>query len=210
MRTHMSVVVAIALSSVVDVGAQTRYPVTISVDQDGGLSAAQLELAIGEVQEIWRDAGVVITSCRFGEPSRAGEARVSLRIMRTLPPGAYHDALAWLAVDANGRPIPVVFVSLTRVTTFLSDAEFAHYSVSALSEGIRERLMARAIGRLAAHELGHYLLQKPGHTHHGLMRGRCLANELVGQSLRPFLFARAEPVAIRPEVSVLARSRPAF
>jgi hypothetical protein len=53
----------------------------LSIDQDGGLAALQLQLAIDEVRAIWGDAGVSVASGRYGELSHPDEARISLRIL---------------------------------------------------------------------------------------------------------------------------------
>ena len=45
---------------------------------------------------------------------------------------------------------------------------------------------ARIIGRVAAHELGHYLLADPRHQPTGLMRARFDGAELLGPHLKPF------------------------
>ena len=50
----------------------------------------------------------------------------------------------------------------------------------------REVLMARAIGRALAHELGHYFLASKEHTKKGLMKAHRTAVEFFGQDARPF------------------------
>jgi hypothetical protein len=46
--------------------------------------------------------------------------------------------------------------------------------------------LARALGRAAAHELGHYLLASREHSSHGLMRARFSAAELIRDDAAAF------------------------
>ena len=82
--------------------------------------------------------------------------------------------------------------------------------VATLTHDLRDRLIARAIGRVTAHELGHYLLQNAGHQDHGLMRPNYSSSELVGTWREPFRVPTAERPIVRQEVAALARLQAAF
>jgi hypothetical protein len=183
-------VVLLALALLLNGPTEPRLTVHLSIDQDGRLSALQLQVAIDEVRKIWSDAGVVITSGRYGEPRRGiaeaanaeapgrstegakAEATISLRILLTPPPvtdGAVR-ILAWVTPAGTGRTAPLLFVSLPAVTETVWRAEAFDLPVSKLTRALRDRLIAQALGRVAAHELGHYLLHSVGHQNRGLMR----------------------------------------
>jgi len=201
-------VIMLALALLLRGLAEPRLPVHVSIDQDGGLSALQLQLAIDEVRKIWSDAGVVVTSGRYDEPPRGvARATISLRILLTRPPVAdgAEQILAWVAAGEPGRTAPLLFVSLPAVTETVSGAKAFDRPVSKLTHALRDRLIAQALGRVAAHELGHYLLQHAGHQHHGLMRPRYSANELVGDWLEPFKVPHAGQMVVRQEIRALAR-----
>jgi hypothetical protein len=70
--------------------------------------------------------------------------------------------------------------------------------------------MAQAIGRVTAHELGHYLLQNAGHQGRGLMRAVYSATELAGAWLEPFQVPIAQRTVVRQEISALARLQAEF
>jgi hypothetical protein len=201
-------VIMFALALLLKEPAEPRLTVHLSIDQDGGLSVLQLQLAMNEVRKIWSDAGVVVTSGRYGEPPRGiAGATVSLRILLTRPPvedGA-EQTLAWVAAAGPGRTAPLLFVSLPAVTETVGGARTFDRPVSKLTHALRDRLIAQALGRVAAHELGHYLLQHAGHQHRGLMRPRYSANELVGDWLEPFKVQHAEQIVVRQEIRALAR-----
>jgi hypothetical protein len=186
--------------------ADPRLTVHLSVDQSGGLAPRQLQLAVDEVRKIWSDAHVAVTSGGYGDPSGPGEATISLRILLTLLP-VEDDArtLGWVTAGANGRSAPLLLISLPAVTGAVLSTQAYDMPVKRLPRELRDRLIAQAIGRVAAHELGHYLLQRAGHDDRGLMRRRYVAAELVGDWLDPFKIPNAELLLVRQEIAALAR-----
>lgn len=199
---------------------EPQLTVHLSIDQNGGLSAVQLQLAIDEVRKIWSDAHVAVTSGPYGQPSRPigglsrrsaegaeAEAAISLRILGTpLPVENGGDRiLGWVTPGANGRAAPLLLVSLGAVTEAVFSTEAFDKPVKRLTRALQDRLIAQAIGRVAAHELGHYLLRHAGHRDRGLMRPRYVALELVGDWLGPFKIPNAELAVIRQEIAALAR-----
>jgi hypothetical protein len=190
----------------------TRLAVRLSIDQDGGLSALQLRLAIDEVREIWSDVGVSIASGRYGELSRLDEATISLRIL--LSPAPHRDGaewvLVWVAAIEAGRTAPLLFVSVPAVTEAVMGADASGRPVTKLTRGLRDRLIARAIGRVTAHELGHYLLENAGHQDRGLMRANYSSSDLVGSWLGPFRVLTAQRPVVRQKIAALARLQAPF
>jgi hypothetical protein len=200
-------VATLALALLLNGPVEPRLTVHLSIDQSGGLAARQLQLAVDEVRKIWSDAHVAVTSGGYGEPSASDEATISLRILLTLLP-VKDDAqrtLGWVTAGANGRSAPLLLISLPAVTEAVLATEAFDMPVKRLPRGLRDRLIAQAIGRVAAHELGHYLLQQAGHHDRGLMRRRYVAAELVGDWLGPFRIGDAELLAVRQEIAALAR-----
>src|SRR5262245_54378898 len=125
--------------------------VHVSIDQDGGLSSAQVRLLIGQMQEIWEGAGVAVTSGRSGD-SRPDHALISLRVLRISPPSnsaRVGPILAWVAFEPTGRLAPQLLVSLPAITSLVSTAEFAGYPLKRLTREVRDELLARAVGRAA-------------------------------------------------------------
>jgi len=197
----------LALTLMLNGPVEPRLAVRLSIDQDGGLSALQLQLAVDEVRKIWSEARVAVNSRRYGQPSLPDEATISLRILLT-PPPVKDEAeliLAWVTPAGSGRSAPLLFVSLAAVTeTVLGTVAFDR-PVRKLTQALQARLIAQAIGRVTAHELGHYLLQMAGHQDRGLMRPRYVPSELVGAWLEPFKVPNAEQMIVRQEIKALAR-----
>ena len=180
--------------------------VHIRIDQDGGLPAAQLAEALDQMQRIWRAAGVTVTTGRYGEPPRYADATVSLLILRTAARRIDDGTvLAWVSPTESGRPAPILFVSLQGITELLGPVDFMGRPLGQRPKVIRDRLIAMAIGRVAAHELGHFLRGEGQHTPHGLMRARYKTSDLIGNSLVPFQVRADERVSVRREVMRLAQ-----
>jgi hypothetical protein len=172
--------------------------VRLSIDQNGELSGLQLELAIDEVREIWRDVGVSVAPGLDGQPHE--EAMISLRILRSAAPNSdgAQRILAWVTAIENERSAPLLFVSLPAVTETVMGAEAFGRPVPKLTHDLQDRLITRAIGRVIAHELGHYLLQSLAHQDHGLMRANYTSSGLVGAWLEPFKVPTAErPLCVK-------------
>jgi hypothetical protein len=217
-------IATLALALLLNGSVEPRLTVHLSIDQSGGLSPLQLQLAIDEVRKIWSDAHVAVTSGPYGEPSRPitdlsrrsteggeAEATISLRILRTpLPVEGADRKLGWVTAGAGGRSAPLLFVSLLAVTETVLATEAFDMPVKRLTRELRDRLIAQAIGRVAAHELGHYLLRHAGHQDRGLMRPKYVAVELVGDWLGPFKIPNAELVVVRQEIAALARLQADF
>ena len=201
-----------ALALLLNGPVEPRLTVHLSIDQSGGLSVLQMQLAVDEVRKIWIDAQVAVSSGPYGEPCGPGQATISLRILR-MPLPVKDDAertLGWVTPGADGRSAPLLFVSQSAVTETVLATDAFDMPVKRLTRMLQDRLIAQAIGRVAAHELGHYLLQHAGHHDRGLMRWRYVAVELVADWLDPFKIRNAELVVVRQEIAALARLQAPF
>ena len=118
-------IASLALALMLNTPVALPLAVHLSIDQAGGLSVLQLRLAVDEVQEIWNDVGVVVTSGPYGEPSRPDEATISLRILLSPAPGSggTERRLAWVPATDNGRTAPLLLVSLPAVTEVVMGAD---------------------------------------------------------------------------------------
>jgi len=183
---------------------ETPSAVHIRIDQDGRLSAQDLRIVIREIGNIWGAAGVRVTSGRYADPVAAGRALISLRIVGEQWHRGGRTVLGWVTADVHEQQTPTIFISHSGVRALLATARFRDRALTPLPVILRERLTAQAIGRVAAHELGHYFLQSRHHQERGLMRANYMTTELVAPSLKPFEIPATGRVALRIEVARLA------
>ena len=146
---------------------------------------------IQELAAVWRPNGVTVVS--YEDDGKVdGQMRVALILTQSPPPSADRGTLGWIGFLQTGPPVPVSFVSLPATRAVIETASFRGFSVLELPPRLRERLFARALGRAAAHELGHYLLSTRLHSARGLMQSRFSAQQWVDDDDSAFRLRRAD------------------
>jgi hypothetical protein len=146
--------------------------VALAMTPSGPIGVSALAAARREAGALWAPAGVEIVAA----PAPAG--RTLTVIWTGLPhTGPRADALGAVMFTA-GRPAPEIAVS---DTTVLAAAAVGAAPWPATSDTI-----GRVLGRVLAHEIGHYLRGSPGHASFGLMRAQHTAVEFAARNRRPF------------------------
>ena len=105
-------------------------------------------------------------------PCAAASDRVIHVLLRKSGPATERSALGRAALE-RGRIMPVLEVFVEPVLGLMG-----HMRSS--------RRIGRALARVAAHEVRHYIRQDPGHFHYGLMREGFFGYELFGDDSYPF------------------------
>lgn len=148
---------------------------TIAVHMTHGMSNAIAKDALREASAIWKLGGVTLDWHATSEPPGGG-GRSTVNVTFDDAPGsvAGQDVpLGWVTLDAAGVPEGTIFLSRKNALRLAETID--EYRERPLK--FKERLVARALGRALAHELGHYLTGSKEHTVSGLMKGRRLADE---------------------------------
>ena len=121
---------------------------------------------------------------RFGGIQQLQPGEVHLRLVLTDTASrrtATRDPCAFgLIRFLNGTPEPEMNVFVSTIREFVRDARPGQ------SPGVQTLEAARIMGRVAAHEMGHYLLADTRHQPEGLMRARFDGADLLGPNLKPF------------------------
>ena len=147
---------------------------------------------VSEADAIWARAGVVFTwrRMRAGEAAAPGSVVVAIHAL-----GSATDAgelpLGWIFFADHG-PSPWIHLSRHNAEILMRHAA----PQAAATDGARELLLARALGRALAHELGHYLLRSNGHTRTGLMRAARPFEEFLGLSRARFGISEQERAGV--------------
>lgn len=168
------------------VSATPWLPLVIGNEAD--VPAVSLDAAVEQVQAIWATAGVRFVRIQpTGGPLPSLRRQVPVVIKRALGtpitlPGstARHvgKPLAWTGMDGEGHPAGRIEVSFEAVTAVVSEALYFGKPVRSFPAHAQEYLAGRALGRVLAHEIGHWLFGR-AHTRDGLMRVGLTGDELI-------------------------------
>jgi hypothetical protein len=157
------------------------------VDQ-GRTDSATIEIARAEVESIWATAGVRLlwVSGAHGATPRPDayvvlrEGRVTASAMKDawMMRSGWSNQLGWVRFDRHGARSHLLEVSLANVRLSLMYAWYDDARLASQPKAIQIRVLGRALGRIIAHELGHWLMGV-GHEPEGLMKATLQAQELM-------------------------------
>lgn len=170
-------------------GASTIPPINIRIHASPAISRELVMLTLAEANMIYGDAGLRI-AWRFDRGPG-----VDVTFDET-PGGDDHGnmALGWIPFD-SGLPEPHVHLSYANALVLIEEAE-GRSSLARMTMLERHTLLARALGRALAHELGHYLLASKEHTRDGLMRAKRTASDFMSPFRSGFGLSSAQQTVI--------------
>src|SRR5471032_3075245 len=162
-----------------------RFEVSLHVHVDPAISRLVTGVFEDETAAIWRPYGVRLEWADTGA-FRPGAHGWSLDVIlqpkiegATLPQWSAVLGTASVDLDApTRRPIRVSFDA--------TESVLALGRSGPSTRSFHDRQMARALGRVLAHEIGHVLLGAPYHDDVGLMRAMFHPDELADQDRTPF------------------------
>jgi hypothetical protein len=154
-----------------------------------------------EVTAIWGPQGVLClweVSSTGGSSSTAPPVRIVV-IDNPIDPQAapLKKALGWIDFHRQDGQSSVLYVSATAVKRLASMKRYGYRDLPWVSSFVIDRVMARALGRATAHEIGHYLLGTRRHSGDGLMRAAFRASDLVRRTRDGFTLDRAQRSELR-------------
>ena len=126
-----------------------------------------------EADAIWRPHGVAVRAVSLLSP--APPEHEDLRINVHLVARLDHDAgsatsLGAIVFHGEDGFEPTLRIAVSSVRALLKDYRFLGRPIAQWPEGAAGAIQWRALGRVLAHELGHYLVGLPAHRSGGLMR----------------------------------------
>jgi hypothetical protein len=152
------------------------------------LPAETLRHALLEVARIWKEHDIAIESNEI-PPCQVSGAAFDLAVdLATVSPDRSRDDKSPLgAVQfTGGRADAVVTIHVAAVTRLATSVPFMGLHQTLWPPTLRDQVVGRALGRALAHEIGHVLLESPGHAARGLMKARQRASVLISPDPRPF------------------------
>ena len=137
-----------------------------------------------EAQIIWQPHGIAV---RQGEDEACDRVLVVKSDAEARPEDIAHDAaLGWVPFVA-GKARRLIFLRVSRAQSLIGDM-----SPGTRPEALTRLLVARFLGRILAHELGHVLLNSPRHQSSGLMRAQYRARDVLAAPISTYTLDAAE------------------
>jgi len=180
---------ALISTFVCEPAAPVPSSLTIAVHMTHDMSNTIAKDALREASAIWKLGGVTLDWHATSDPVGGGRSTVNVTFDDAPGSVAGQDVpLGWVTLDAAGVPEGTIFLSRKNALRLVETIdEYRERPVK-----FKERLIARALGRALAHELGHYLTGSKEHTVSGLMKGRRLADEFFSPACVGFDVNRDE------------------
>lgn len=172
--------------------------VGISLERPAAAASPHAPAMVVEADAIWRLYGVSIALI---DPSDAGalaacDVQLSLSFAPPIrrvnhPPGL---GAIWFQ---EGTPGSTLTIDAEIVAAMVRETPMNRLSLDAFPPALADQMVRRALGRVLAHEIGHFLLASPAHSRSGLMRPS-FSGRLLGEFDR---------TAFRLDASALPRLR---
>jgi hypothetical protein len=177
-------------------------PMTVRVEVAHNIPPTLVAALLDEANAIWRRTGITFIWARDDRD----RFRTALRTDTPNPPGMLriligHTAkrnvdgkmpLGWIVFDDATTPEQEIEISYANAVTLLESSRGVVGKTETMPRLERETLLARAMGRALAHELGHYLSASKVHSEHGLMKAVLSAFELFVAERSHFSLGAAE------------------
>jgi hypothetical protein len=163
--------------------------VTLALPPTPAVPPATLRAAGAEAAALWVRYGVAIDVAPCESASDEGIVLILVPVATRrdgVTAAGWRGPLAAISFDADGAPEPRIRLFVTDFLAFVASARLFGQPESQWPRSLREQVVGRMLGRVLAHEIGHFVLRMPRHTAAGLMRPLQFADELVDPSRRAF------------------------
>jgi len=184
-------ILALAAAAAAPATARPSLQVVIRDETKPPLSSAIVRDLLKEVRVIWHAYVDIEAAAAPGIGTSIADDVLTLVISDKPSRDAAVDSLGWIEF-VDGLPLRTINVS--RYAAFLLGARtvIAGHPLDQLPAAIENQFVARALGRAAAHEIGHYLLASKVHEASGLMRAQFATADLMERSPRNFRLSAGE------------------
>lgn len=177
--------------------------ITLAFPGGHPFSPLTLRTAMAEASTLWSHYGVSIddgAECEW--PSDATDfVSVVIGDRRSAAAGS-NSPLGAITFGTDGRPAPVITVFHSDLLRFLGSMRVLGAVEWQWPRAMRDEIVGRVLGRVLAHEIGHYLLRSPNHEPGGLMQSVQSVDVLASPERHAFGLSATEAARLK---SVSAR-----
>jgi hypothetical protein len=163
---------------------------------------AVARIAVAEAADIWMPYGVTIDlagPCGWASDQSTVLNLVAAEGSRTprheawaFGAGQWQRPLGAITFAPDGTPAPTITVFVGDLLELVSRSHVLGADEGRWPRKLHDLVFGRALGRVLAHEVGHFLLRTRQHTAVGLMRSLQRADDLVEPSRRSFTLSPVE------------------
>jgi hypothetical protein len=185
---------SLLLAAAIVTAGEPRLHVALAFPSESTLPPAIAAAAVQEAAAIWSRYRIVVDR-RLPCASAPDEAIVlTVRTGRSRSSGPIDRPTAFAAInfDDDGTPYTLITVYVDLLRRSMVLARLAEISEDRWPAEVRDEVIGRALGRVLAHEIGHYLFGVRGHSRSGLMRAVQPFSELFALSGVGFLLTRTD------------------
>jgi hypothetical protein len=161
--------------------------------------------ATAEVAGIWAAHGVDVHASSENDEERNGAVRLAV-VLADQPSTHLAAGALGSILFVDGMPRPTIVMYLNAIDALVSSATVMGLNDRQLTTEFRDSIVGRVLGRVLAHEIGHYLLRSQTHSREGLMRALQAARDLVGQDRQYFALAADQVTRIHSVVTQVTRA----
>jgi hypothetical protein len=177
--------------------------VLLLLDSLTGVSPAAQRHAVAEVERLWRRHHVqvsgVVGRCA---PDLHAVVVVAVRSAALrVPLNGVSRPLGLIDFDEYGAPQPVIVVNTPGLLQLVHGLSHTTLRELYWPQGLRDRTTGRVLGRVLAHELGHFLLAKKRHSRSGLMRADHSITQLAASSESPYDLEPADRARLETRIA---------
>jgi hypothetical protein len=200
--------VALALSALPATLAAEEPAVRVGLTVTGDeRPRGAMRQAIEEADAIWRPFGVSVTALPRGAGPGMHDVRLTVQLVERLDPGQ-GPSLGGITFLGDEGPEPVLRLATATLERMLTGLRLSGRPFEDLPPAIAHGVYGRALGRVLAHELGHFLLSSRAHRDTGVMRAAFSVADLTGPSRRAFALDRVDLPRLKVRLSRLATALP--
>jgi hypothetical protein len=188
---------AVAWAAVAIVRADAHTSLRVVFDAARIVNPAMRAKAINEAARIWAQYDVLLVTEEDGRCTAVAPAAVTVTIDLGRDSGSANEGLGAIQFASDGTPASAIALNFDAVSRIATSAPFMGLHPALWPAGLRDEIIARALGRALAHEIGHYLLRSPHHANSGLMQARQKGSTLGGPNSRPFTLSQPDRARLR-------------
>jgi hypothetical protein len=204
----MTITSAVATTSPPETTTAPRLRVLVRIDARGAGQGIRIPDVLDQVRGIWRPyIDIDFADGRtVNAPGYDDELTLVITDRPQVPGSADDVALGWTRFVA-GRPESAITVSVAAARTLMSRGRWLGRPIDELQPTLQRQFVTHALGRSAAHEIGHYLLRSTAHAPDGLMRQRMTVPEIMDGSLSVFRLGTSAMCALERRAPTALASR---